>query len=138
MANYLISVMQYHIIPFIRHVQTPRHHSPSRAALLTSNSLIFFLDAFTILIAFYSSTANPTLPYPPPHDCLLRTTINKLKQERSITPRLLFIRGSQEDATLFENYLIEEQDVDGSGYANSMGFVSFIEEISQGVLEYMK
>ena len=68
----------------------------------------------------------------------MRTTINKLKQERSITPRLVFIRGSQEDATLFENYLIEEQDVDGSGFANSMGFVSFLEEISQGVLEYMK
>nr|GFD25377.1 protein transport protein SEC24-like At3g07100 [Tanacetum cinerariifolium] len=99
---------------------------------------IFFLDAFTILIVFYASTADPTLPYPPPHDCLLRTTINKLKQERSITPRLIFIRGSQEDATLFENYLIEEQDVDGSGFANSMGFVSFLEEISQGVLEYMK
>ncbi|GKB53739.1 transport protein Sec24-like protein [Tanacetum coccineum] len=131
------------IYPLLTSYATPDklaypRHSLSRAALLTSESPIFFLDAFTILIVFYSSTADPTLPYPPPHDCLLRTTINKLKQERSITPRLIFIRGSQEDATLFENYLIEEQDVDGSGFANSMGFVSFLEEISQGVLEYMK
>ncbi|KAI7731431.1 hypothetical protein M8C21_007801 [Ambrosia artemisiifolia] len=115
----------------------PRH-SLSRAALMTSESPIFFLDAFTTLIVFYSSTADPTLPYPPPHDCLLRRTINKLKQERSITPRLMFIRGGQEDASVFESYLIEEQDVDGSGFANAMGFVSFLEEISQSVLEYMK
>lgn len=61
-----------------------------------------------------------------------------MKQERNITPRLVFIRGCQEDASLFESYLIEEQDVDGSGYANAMGFVSFLEEISHSVLEYMK
>lgn len=115
----------------------PRH-SLSRAALITSGSPIFFLDAFTTLIVFYSSTADPVLPYPPPHDCLLRTTINKLKQERSITPKLLFIRGGQDDATAFENYLIEEQDVEGSGLTSVMGFVSFLEDITRSVLEYMK
>ncbi|XP_057480376.1 protein transport protein SEC23 D-like [Actinidia eriantha] len=115
----------------------PRH-SLSRAALITSGSPIFFLDAFTTLIVFYSSTADPSLPFPPPHDCLLRTTINKLKQERSITPRLIFIRGGQDDATAFESFLIEEQDVDGSGFTSVMGFVSFLEEISHSVLEYMK
>ncbi|XP_038723102.1 protein transport protein Sec24-like At3g07100 isoform X2 [Tripterygium wilfordii] len=115
----------------------PRH-SLSRAALITSGSPIFFLDAFTTLIVFYSSTADPTLPFPPPHDCLLRTTINKLKQDRSITPKLIFIRGGQDDSTAFENYLIEEQDVDGSGLTSVMGFVSFLEDISQSVVEYMK
>lgn len=69
---------------------------------------------------------------------LLRTTINKLKQERSITPKLLFIQGGQDDATSFENYLIEEQDVEGSGLTSVMGFVSFLEEITRSVLEYMK
>lgn len=69
---------------------------------------------------------------------LLRTTINKLKQERCITPKLIFIRGGQEDATVFENYLIEEQDVDGSGLTSVTGFISFLEEIIQSVLEYTK
>jgi hypothetical protein len=115
----------------------PRH-SLSRAALLTSGSPIFFLDAFTILIVFYSSTADPTLPFPPPHDCLLRNTINKLKKERCITPKLIFIRGGQDDASIFENFLIEEQDVDGSGLTSVMGFVSFLEDITQKVLEFMK
>ncbi|KAI5666732.1 hypothetical protein M9H77_16585 [Catharanthus roseus] len=115
----------------------PRH-SLSRAALITSGSPIFFLDAFTTLIVFYSSTADPTLPFPPPQDCLLRNTINKLKQEQSITPKLMFIRGGQDDATVFENYLIEEQDVEGSGFTSVMGFVSFLEEINHSVLEYMK
>ncbi|KAI3523257.1 hypothetical protein L1887_01317 [Cichorium endivia] len=131
------------IYPLLTSYATPDklaypRHSLSRAALLTSESPIFFLDAFTTLIVFYSSTADPTLPYPPPHDCLLRTTINKVKQERSMTPRLMFIRGGQDDASVFENYLIEEQDVDGSGFTSVMGFVSFLEEISQSVLEYLK
>ncbi len=69
---------------------------------------------------------------------LLRTTINKLKQDRCITPKLTFIRGGQDDATVFENYLIEEQDVDGSGLTSVIGFVSFLEDISRGVLEYLK
>ncbi|KAG2397436.1 hypothetical protein LR48_Vigan08g137200 [Vigna angularis] len=115
----------------------PRH-SLSRAALITSGSPIFFLDAFTILIVFYSSTADPTIPFPPPHDCLLRTTINKLKQDRCITPKLLFIRGGQDDASIFENFLIEEQDVDGSGLTSVMGFVSFLEDVTQKVLEFVK
>ncbi|CAH1452419.1 unnamed protein product [Lactuca virosa] len=131
------------IYPLLTSYATPDklaypRHSLSRAALLTSESPIFFLDAFTTLIVFYSSTADPTLPYPPPHDCLLRREINKVKQERSMTPRLVFIRGGQEDASVFENYLIEEQDVDGSGFSSVMGFVSFLEEISQSVLEYIK
>ncbi|THG06557.1 hypothetical protein TEA_014051 [Camellia sinensis var. sinensis] len=131
------------IYPLLTSYATPDkqafpRHSLSRAALITSGSPIFFLDAFTTLIVFYSSTADPSLPFPPPHDCLLRTTINKLKQERSITPRLVFIRGGQNDATAFENYLIEEQDVDGNGFTSVMGFVSFLEEINHSVLEYMK
>ncbi|KAL4183100.1 hypothetical protein AMTRI_Chr11g96520 [Amborella trichopoda] len=115
----------------------PRH-SLSRAALLTSGSPIFFLDAFTNLIVYYSSTADPTHPFPPPQDCLLRATINKLKQERSITPKLLLIRGGQDDASPFEHYLIEEQDVDGTGLTNGMGFVSFLEDISRNVIECIK
>ncbi|KAF3554993.1 hypothetical protein F2Q69_00012353 [Brassica cretica] len=114
----------------------PRH-SLSRAALMTSGSPIFFLDAYTTLIVFYSSTADPSLPFPPPQDCLLRKTINEVKQGRSITPKLMFIREGQDDATAFENYLIEEQDV-GSGFASAMGFVAFLDDISQSVAEYMK
>ncbi|PKA66827.1 Protein transport protein Sec24-like [Apostasia shenzhenica] len=115
----------------------PRH-SLSRAALITSGSPIFLLDSFTNLVVFYSSTADSTLPFPPPHDCLLRNTINKLKQERSITPKLTIIRGGHDDASIFENHLIEEQDVDGSGITSVMGFVSFLEEITRDVAEYLK
>nr|CAD1836751.1 unnamed protein product [Ananas comosus var. bracteatus] len=116
----------------------PRH-SLSRAALLTSGSPIFFLDAFTDLIIYYSPAADASLPFPPPHDCKsLRRTINRLKQERSITPKLTFIRGGHDDATAFENYLIEEQDVDGSGLPSlSSGFVSFLEEVAKNVVEYL-
>lgn len=115
----------------------PRH-SLSRAALITSDSPIYFLDAFTNLIVYYTATADPSLPFPPPQDCLLRATINKLKQERCITPKLAFIRGGHDDASQFENYLIEEQNVDGFAYQSSAGFVSFLEEVSRDVAEYLK
>ncbi|KAL5203524.1 hypothetical protein ABZP36_014476 [Zizania latifolia] len=55
----------------------PRH-TLSQAALIMSESPIFLLDAFTNLIVYYTSTADPSLPFPPPHDCLLRTMINAL------------------------------------------------------------
>ncbi|KAK6272312.1 hypothetical protein POUND7_009395 [Theobroma cacao] len=137
------SSLHHAIYPVLTSYSTPDkqaypRHSLSRAALITSGSPIFFLDAFTTLIVFYSSTADPSLPFPPPQDCLLRATINKLKQDRCITPKLLFIQGGQDDATAFENYLIEEQDVDGSGLTSVMGFVSFLEDITQSVLEYIK
>lgn len=69
---------------------------------------------------------------------VLRTTINRLKQERCITPKLSFIRGGKDDASQFENYLIEEQDVDGSGFASATGFVSFLDEITRDVVEYLR
>lgn len=168
------------IYPLLSSYDTPDkqaypRHSLSRAALITSGSPIFLLDAFTTLIVFYSSTASAAIPFPPPQDCkwcfinlflstekplwfrkvgllclsdkwfhlclsnsgLLRTTINKLKQERIITPKLTFIRGGHDDATSFENYLIEEQDVEGSGFTSVMGFVSFLDEVNHGVVEYM-
>lgn len=64
------------IYPVLTSYSTPDkqaypRHSLSRAALITSGSPIFFLDAFTTLIVFYSSTADPSLPFPPPHDCKL-------------------------------------------------------------------
>jgi len=67
-------------------------HSLSQAALITSGSPIFFLDAFTCLIVYYSPTVDPALPFPPPQNCTLWRVINKLKQERNITPKLLIIR----------------------------------------------
>ncbi|XP_010931127.1 protein transport protein SEC23 D isoform X1 [Elaeis guineensis] len=137
------SSLQRAIYPVLMSFATPDkqaypRHSLSRAALITSGSPIFFLDAFTNLIVYYSPTADASLPYPPPHDCLLRTTINRLKQDRSITPKLTFIHGQHGDATAFESYLIEEQDVDGTGFPSITGFVAFLEEVSRDVAEYLK
>uniref|UniRef100_J3M7N0 Sec23/Sec24 trunk domain-containing protein n=2 Tax=Oryza brachyantha TaxID=4533 RepID=J3M7N0_ORYBR len=115
----------------------PRH-TLSRAALIMSESPIFLLDAFTNLIVYYSSTADPSVPFPPPRDCLLRNKIDELKKNRCITPKLTFIHGGREDSTLFESYLIEEQDVDGSGFTTDKGFVSFRESIRQAAAEIIE
>ncbi|EFJ23029.1 hypothetical protein SELMODRAFT_104389 [Selaginella moellendorffii] len=113
----------------------PRH-SLSRAALITSGSPIFFLDAYTLLIVYYASTADPALSFPPPHKSALRELINKLKQERSVTPKLYMIRAGFDNVEPFERHLIEEQDVNGA--PTGTGFVSFLDEIARSVLEHMK
>jgi hypothetical protein len=115
----------------------PRH-TLSRAALIMSESPIFLLDAFTNLVVYYSSTADPSIPLPPPRDCLLRTTINKLKQDRCITPKLTFIHGGKDDSTLFDSYLIEEQDVDGLGFTTGSGFIAFRESVRNIALEIIQ
>jgi hypothetical protein len=42
--------------------------------LITSGSPIFFLDAFTTLIVYYSPTADPALPFPPPQNCKISSS----------------------------------------------------------------
>ena len=69
---------------------------------------------------------------------MLRATINKLKQERSITPKLLMLREGHDRTEQFDKFLIEEQDVDGTGIGNGLGFVTFLNHVSYNVKEYMK
>ena len=45
----------------------PRH-SLSRAALVTSGSPIFLLDAYSTLVVYYSPMAPKDLTFPPPHN----------------------------------------------------------------------
>jgi hypothetical protein len=66
---------------------------------------------------------------------LLRSTIDKLKQERNKTPKLVFIHGAHDDTTAFEKYLIEDQRLDGYLLTSTTGFSSFLEEISSKVAE---
>ncbi|KAK4441295.1 protein transport protein Sec24A [Sesamum alatum] len=46
----------------------------------------------------------------------------------SLSRAALYNKAGHDDATPFENYLIEEQDVGGSGFTSVMGFVSFLDE----------
>lgn len=69
---------------------------------------------------------------------LIRSTINKLKADRNVTPRTIMIHGATDRSELFESFLVEEQDVDGrQGYAG-MGFVAFLESIAGEIRLYMK
>lgn len=48
------------------------------------------------------------------------------------------LRGGHDDVEAFERYLIEEQDVDGLGLTNGMGFVAFLDSIRQEAEEFLK
>ena len=67
---------------------------------------------------------------------LLRSTIDRLKQERKITPKLMFIHGGRNDTTEFETYLVEDQALDGSRLSGSTGFSSFLDEVASKVAEH--
>ncbi|KAG0567291.1 hypothetical protein KC19_7G124200 [Ceratodon purpureus] len=72
------------VYPVLSSFETPDkqaypRHSLSRAALITSGSPIFFLDAFTTLIVYYSPTADPALPFPPPQNCKISSSLFFLK-----------------------------------------------------------
>jgi hypothetical protein len=54
-----------------------------------------------------------------------------LKQERNLTPRLVFIHGAHDDTTVFEKYLIEDRALDGT-----TGFRSFLEDVRSRVAEF--
>jgi hypothetical protein len=67
---------------------------------------------------------------------LLRSTIDRLKQERNITPKLMFIHGACDDTTELETYLVEDQTLDGSRLPGSTGFSSFLDEVRSKVSEH--
>jgi hypothetical protein len=67
---------------------------------------------------------------------LLRSTVDRLKQERNITPKLVFIQGAHDDTTEFEKYLVEDQTLDGSLLPSSTGFSSFLDEVRSKVAEH--
>ncbi|TVU14632.1 hypothetical protein EJB05_38110 [Eragrostis curvula] len=116
-------------------VEATVHQSLSRT-VFTGESPIFLLDAYSDILVYYSPTTSSAIPFPPPRDCLLRSTIDRLKQERNKTPKLVFIHGAHDDTTAFEKYLIEDQALDGSLLTSSTGFNSFLDEVSRKVAEH--
>jgi len=63
------------------------------------------------------------LPYPPPKTSLIKTTVNNLKQDRNITPKIMVIKQGTSEETTFQTFLIEEQNNLGPSYAQFLELV---------------
>ena len=78
----------------------PRH-SLTRTAVTTSNGAVFLVDAFDVVVVFYApaqpGSERASLPYPPPQGSAVRAAVNALREEREVTPRVVYIRGGAED-----------------------------------------
>ena len=48
------------------------------------------------------------------------------------------VRGGVDNSEIFEGFLLEEQDVDGTNDGMGTGFVTFLEEIANAVRTFMK
>ncbi len=68
--------------------------------------------------------------FPPPKGSLLRTTIDTLRQERHIAPRVVLAKPGTPQETIFEQMLIEEAGGhDGTSYAHFVN--SILEQVEK-------
>jgi len=119
-------------------VAFPRH-SLSRAALTTSGAPIFLLDALTAVVVFYApaqpGSPQHQLPFPPPQRSKLRAAVNAIREERAVTPRVVYVRGGADDPAPFDDFLLEEHDVEG---CDGMGFVGFLQQVEVQARQFMQ
>ncbi|GFR45227.1 hypothetical protein Agub_g6624 [Astrephomene gubernaculifera] len=86
----------------------PRH-SLSRAALAGPDAPpIFLLDAYILILVYYTSRCPPELPFPPPQQSALRKAVAAIRSERRITPMVKLLREGSEEAELFDQLLLDE------------------------------
>lgn len=118
----------------------PRH-SLTRTAVTTSNGAVFLVDAFDVVVVFYApaqpGSERASLPYPPPQGSAVRAAVNALREEREVTPRVVYIRGGAEDPSAFHDLLIEELDVDGLE-GGASGFVGFLHTVESQARRFMR
>ena len=69
---------------------------------------------------------------------LIRKRIKELKNDRPITPRLHFVRGGMDNVDVFDEYLIEEQEVNGTNSSIGFGLVAFLDNIGAEVRSYLQ
>jgi len=115
-------------------VAFPRH-SLSRAALTTSGSPIFLLDAYSLIVVYYAPGA--AAQFPPPHKSALRDTINKLREERPLTPRVVFLKGGVDDVSAFEAALMEEPDPERLR-SEGASYVQFTQQMALETLRFLR
>ncbi|KXZ54187.1 hypothetical protein GPECTOR_5g282 [Gonium pectorale] len=141
----------------------PRH-SLSRAAVCGPDAPpIFLLDAYILILVFYTNRCPPGLPFPPPQQSALRRAVAAIRSERRITPQVKILREGGEDSELFETLMLDEPDAHlegeeghhtqqqpeaeaaggsgnggSSGGASGFGLVQFLEHIRSEVAKLAK
>lgn len=113
-------------------MQTLPSHSLSVAAVAGTEAPIFLLDALTAVLVYYKHSSPPDLPFPPPPNSLLRSTVNELRQNRRMAPKYRAVRQDEEGAQLFEGHLIDEpleagKKLEGEAAAAFTGYFHFLE-----------
>ncbi|GIL48469.1 hypothetical protein Vafri_4983 [Volvox africanus] len=126
-------VMQSYITP--DQLAYPRH-SLSRAALAGPEAPpIFLLDAYILIMVYYTSRCPPEVPFPPPQQSALRKAVASIRSERRITPQVKILREGSEDSELFDQLLLDEPDghdtsAGGSSGNGGFGLVQFLDHVA--------
>eukprot|EP00301_Raphidiophrys_heterophryoidea_P025287 c8451_g1_i1.p1 GENE.c8451_g1_i1~~c8451_g1_i1.p1 ORF type:complete len:115 (-),score=45.33 c8451_g1_i1:50-394(-) len=107
----------------------PLRHS----VLAESSGHVFVMDCVTHLIVLYAHSA-AELPFPPPQDSPIRTSINYLKQHRCVTPRVVFCREGSGDARQFSSLLIDDPHAD----TKSSGYSTFLSRVADEIQPALK
>ena len=104
----------------------------SRRAMTASGGAVFVADGEHRVAVFYApaepGTAAAAVPFPPPRDSPVRAAVDAAREERTVTPRVAFVRGGAENPRAFDEMLAEERDVEGvDGGGGLAGFVAEVE-----------
>ena len=104
----------------------------SRRAMTASGGTVFVADGGDRVAVMYApaqpGTAAAAAPFPPPRDSPVRAAVDAVREERTVTPRVTFVRGGADDPRAFDEMLAEERDVEGvDGGGGLAGFVAEVE-----------
>lgn len=60
----------------------------SASSLSSGPPPIFLLDAYILILVYYTARCPPGLPFPPPQQSALRKAVAAIRAERRITPQV--------------------------------------------------
>jgi len=100
--------------------------SLARAAMAATGAPIYLLDALKTVLVYYAAVppGAPQQPMPPPQKSALRAALNELRDSRALTPRVLFVQGGRDDASVLEALLLDD-----GGVAEDSSLGAFVEAV---------
>jgi len=95
-----------------------QHLCLSWSSVHTSGCRLFLIDSYFTIILYRTGNENDSeLPFPPPKETLIRTTMNLLKKERHTIPRVFMIHSGSNEESYFDTLLLEEANSYGPSYS---------------------
>lgn len=105
----------------------------SMKAVRDSGCPVFLLDAFEVVVVYYSAEERRDVPFPPPDDCAVMQIQRACLVNRPTTPRMVVCREGEKGEHWFKNLLIDESPQ--AKFLSYGEFVGQVADIASDVLD---